>query len=69
LRYPHTGVHVQQHRALGMECWRILLLEYAAGKMAVKWAVWASEALFDSSSALTFASGVTGLKSDSNDGP
>jgi len=50
-----------------MECWRILLLEYAAGKMAVKWAVWASEALFDTSSALTFASGVTDMKSDSND--
>ena len=36
LRYPHTGVEVQQHRALGMECCRILSLGYAAVKMTVK---------------------------------
>jgi len=38
LRYPHTGAQVQQHVARGMEQMRIYLLQYAAGKIAVKWA-------------------------------
>jgi len=38
LRYPHTGAQVQQHVARGMEQMRIYQLQYAAGKIAVKWA-------------------------------